>query len=135
MAETLRGGLSFAMSGFSFWSHDISGFENTATPDLYKRWAAFGLLFSHSRLHGSGNYRVPWLFDEEACDVVAFFTKLKCTLMPYIYDKAIEAHKEGTPVMRPMVFEFTRDPGCAYLDMQYMNPGRRNGLYNLESKV
>ncbi len=120
MAETLRGGLSFAMSGFAFWSHDISGFESTATPDLYKRWAAFGLLSSHSRLHGSGSYRVPWLFDDEASDVVAFFTKLKCTLMPYLYDKAIEAHEEGTPMMRPMVFEFTDDPGCTYLDMQYM---------------
>ncbi len=120
MAETLRGGLSFAMSGFSFWSHDISGFESTATPDLYKRWSAFGLLSTHSRLHGSGSYRVPWLFDEEACDVVAFFTKLKCRMMPYLYDKAIEAHEEGTPVMRPMVFEFTDDPGTAYLDQQYM---------------
>ncbi len=50
MAETLRGGLSFAMSGFSFWSHDISGFESTATPDLYKRWCAFGLMSTHSRL-------------------------------------------------------------------------------------
>ncbi len=120
MAETLRGGLSFAMSGFSFWSHDISGFESTATPDLYKRWAAFGLMSTHSRLHGSGSYRVPWLFDEEANEVVAFFTKLKCRMMPYIYAKAIEAHEEGTPVMRPMVFEFTRDPGCAYLDTQYM---------------
>lgn len=120
MAETVRGGLSFAMSGFSFWSHDISGFESTATPDLYKRWAAFGLLSTHSRLHGSGSYRVPWLFDEEACDVVASFTKLKCRLMPYLYSKAIEAHEEGTPVMRPMVFEFTQDPGAAYLDAQYM---------------
>lgn len=120
MAETLRGGLSFAMSGFSFWSHDISGFESTATPDLYKRWAAFGLMSTHSRLHGSGSYRVPWLFDEEANDVVAFFTKLKCRLMPYIYAKAVEAHEEGTPVMRPMVFEFTNDPGAAYLDTQYM---------------
>lgn len=120
MAETLRGGLSFAMSGFSFWSHDISGFENTATPDLYKRWAAFGLLSTHSRLHGSGSYRVPWLFDDEASEVVAFFTKLKCRLMPYLYAKAIEAHEEGTPVMRPMVFEFTDDPGTAYLDKQYM---------------
>lgn len=120
MAETVRGGLSFAMSGFSFWSHDISGFESTATPDLYKRWAAFGLLSTHSRLHGSGSYRVPWLFDEEACDVVGYFTKLKCRLMPYLYDKSIEAHEEGTPVMRPMVFEFTKDPGCAYLDTQYM---------------
>ena len=120
MAETLRGGLSFAMSGFSFWSHDISGFESTATPDLYKRWVAFGLMSTHSRLHGSTSYRVPWLFDDEASEVVAYFTKLKCTMMPYFYAKAIEAHNEGTPVMRPMVFEFTEDPGAAYLDTQYM---------------
>lgn len=120
MAETLRGGLSFAMSGFSFWSHDISGFESTATPDLYKRWSAFGLLSTHSRLHGSGSYRVPWVFDDEACDVVAFFTKLKCRLMPYLYAKAIEAHREGTPVMRPMVFEYPNDPAVPYLDAQYM---------------
>jgi len=53
MAETLRGGLSLAMGGFGFWSHDISGFEKTASPDLFKRWVAFGLLSSHSRLHGN----------------------------------------------------------------------------------
>ncbi len=120
MAETLRGGLSFAMSGFSFWSHDISGFEYTASPDLYKRWVAFGLMSTHSRLHGSTSYRVPWLFDEESNDVVRFFTKLKCTMMPYIYAKAVEAHETGVPVMRPMVFEYMDDPACAYLDMQYM---------------
>lgn len=120
MAETLRGGLSFAMSGFAFWSHDISGFESTATPDLYKRWTAFGLLSTHSRLHGSGSYRVPWLFDEEACRVTKFFANLKCRLMPYIYQKAVEASQEGTPVMRPMVFEFPEDPAVRYLDQQYM---------------
>lgn len=120
MAETLCGGLSFAMSGFSFWSHDISGFESTASPDLYKRWAAFGLLSTHSRLHGSGSYRVPWLFDDEASEVAAHFTKLKCRLMPYLYANAIEAHEEGTPVMRPMVFEYMDDPACTYLDTQYM---------------
>lgn len=120
MAETLRGGLSFAMSGFSFWSHDISGFESTATPDLYKRWAAFGLLSTHSRLHGSTSYRVPWLFDEEANEVVRAFTRLKCKLMPYLYSKSVEAHREGIPVMRPMVLEFTEDPAVRYLDLQYM---------------
>lgn len=120
MAETLRGGLSFAMSGFSFWSHDISGFESTATPDLYKRWAAFGLMSTHSRLHGSGSYRVPWLFDDEACEVVKFFTNLKCRLMPYIYQQSVEAHEEGTPVMRPMIFDFPEDPAVRYLDQQYM---------------
>lgn len=120
MAETLRGGLSFAMSGFSFWSHDIGGFENTAPADVYKRWLAFGLLSSHSRLHGSTSYRVPWAFDEEACDVARHFVNLKCRLMPYIFAKAVEAHEEGTPVMRPMVFEYMDDPACASLDMQYM---------------
>lgn len=120
MAETLRGGLSFAMSGFSFWSHDIGGFEHTAPADVYKRWLAFGLLSSHSRLHGSSSYRVPWAFDEEACDVARHFVRLKCRLMPYIYAKAVEAHREGTPVMRPMVFEFPDDPACTALDMQYM---------------
>lgn len=120
MAETLRGGLSFAMSGFAFWSHDIGGFENTAPADVYKRWLAFGLLSSHSRLHGSGSYRVPWAFDEEACDVAGYFVRLKCRLMPYLYAKAVEAHEEGTPLMRPMVFEYPKDPACAALDMQYM---------------
>ncbi|SKB74464.1 alpha-D-xyloside xylohydrolase [Lachnospiraceae bacterium] len=120
MAETLRAGLSFAMSGFSFWSHDISGFESTATPDLYKRWAQFGLLSSHSRLHGSDTYRVPWIFDEESNDVVRKFVNLKCSLMPYIFRMAVIAHEKGTPVMRPMPFEFPSDPGCRYLDLQYM---------------
>ena len=120
MAETLRGGLSLAMSGFSFWSHDISGFESTATPDLYKRWAAFGLLSSHSRLHGAGSYRVPWAFDEEACEVVKHFCNLKCSLMPYLYRLAVEAHTTGIPMMRPMVLEFPEDPAVRFLDMQYM---------------
>jgi alpha-D-xyloside xylohydrolase len=120
MAETLRGGLSLSMCGFGFWSHDISGFEATATPDLYKRWAQFGLLSSHSRLHGSGSYRVPWVFDEESVDVVRDFAQLKCRLMPYVFDMAVHAHETGVPVMRPMVLEFQDDPACRYLDMQYM---------------
>ena len=120
MAETLRAGLSMSHSGFGFWSHDISGFEQTAPADVYKRWAAFGLLSSHSRLHGSSSYRVPWLFDEESCDVVRKFTRLKCRLMPYMYGAAVEAHEHGTPMMRPMMLEFPDDPACDTLDRQYM---------------
>ena len=120
MAESLRGGLSLGLCGFGFWSHDIGGFEKTASPDLYKRWAAFGLLSSHSRLHGMDSYRVPWLFDEEAVDVLRDFSRLKCRLMPYLWAAAVEASAEGIPVMRAMVLEFPQDPACAYLDRQYM---------------
>lgn len=120
MAETLRGGLSLSMSGYAFWSHDISGFETTASPDLYKRWTAFGLMSSHSRLHGSKSYRVPWNFDEEAVDVLRTFTKLKLRLMPYLFAQAEQAHRTGVPMMRPMVLEFCEDPLCGDLDTQYM---------------
>ena len=120
MSESLRAGLSLTCSGFGFWSHDISGFEGTAPADVYKRWAAFGLLSTHSRLHGSGSYRVPWLFDEESVDVVRKFTKLKCALMPYLYTKAAEAHGTGVPMMRALVLEFPQDIACGELDRQYM---------------
>ena len=120
MAEDLRGGLSLSLSGYGFWSHDMGGFEQTASADVYKRWCAFGLLSSHSRLHGSESYRVPWLFDEEASDVLRKFVKLKCSLMPYLYGQAVKAHKEGIPMMRPMFLEFPEDLTCETLDKQYM---------------
>ncbi len=120
MAEELRGGLSLSVCGYGFWSHDIGGFEQTASADVYKRWCAFGLLSSHSRLHGSTSYRVPWLFDEEACHVLRKFVRLKCSLMPYLYGQAVKAHKEGIPMMRPMFLEFPEDLTCETLDRQYM---------------
>jgi alpha-D-xyloside xylohydrolase len=120
MAESLRGGLSLGMCGFGFWSHDIGGFEGTPPVAVYKRWLAFGLMSSHSRLHGSSSYRVPWNYDEEACDVLRLFTKLKCRLMPYLFSKAVEAHEEGIPVMRSMILEFPDDPASDTLERQYM---------------
>ena len=120
MAEVVRGCLSLCISGFGYTSHDMAGFEATATPDIYKRWAAFGMFSSHSRLHGNQSYRVPWLFDEESCDVLRFFAKLKGKLMPYIWAQAIKTHTVGVPVMRAMVIDFADDPSCLTLDRQYM---------------
>lgn len=120
MAETLRGGLSLCSSGFGFYSHDIGGFENTFSAAVYKRWCAFGLMSTHSRLHGSASYRVPWIYDDEAVDVLRFFTKLKGRLMPYLYAQAVKTSITGIPMMRPMIMDFTEDKACRYLDQQYM---------------
>ena len=120
MAETMRAGLSLAASGFAFWSHDIGGFEGTPDPTVFKRWLAFGLLSSHSRLHGSNSYRVPWAFDDEAVDVARQFTELKMSLMPYLARLADDAAADGIPLLRPMVLEFPDDPATRYLDTQYM---------------
>ncbi|KAG8850442.1 hypothetical protein FRB96_009687 [Tulasnella sp. 330] len=120
MAESLRGGLSLTSSGFAFWSHDIGGFEGKPSDSLFKRWLAFGLFSTHSRLHGSFSYRVPWLYGEEAVKVCSELSKVKMRLMPYIYAQAINAHETGVPMMRSMILEFPEDPTCAYLDRQYM---------------
>ncbi len=120
MAASLRGGLSLCLSGFGFWSHDIGGFEGTPPASLYKRWVAFGLLSSHSRLHGSSSYRVPWIYDDEAVNVLRSFTKLKCRLMPYLFGAAVEARNTGIPMMRAMALEFPDDLSCTTIDTQYM---------------
>ncbi|RRK10192.1 alpha-xylosidase [Lactiplantibacillus garii] len=123
MRDTLRGGLSFLLSGFGFWSHDIGGFEDGAdrpTPDLYKRWTQFGLLSSHSRYHGSNVYRVPWNFDDEAVANTKRFVDLKLSLMPYLYTQAAHGAHYGNPLMRPMFLEFGEDPNVYDNGTQYM---------------
>ena len=127
MAESLRGGLSLGLCGFSFWSVDIGGFEGYPDPIIYKRWVQVGLLCSHSRLHGSNSYRVPWLIDNDdkspqGCTaVLRKFTELKCRLMPYLYSEAMEAVNHGWPTsVRAMALEFPEDRTAWSCDMQFM---------------
>lgn len=123
MAESLRGGLSFCQSGYGFWCHDMTGFNGKATPDLYKRWAAMGMLSTHSRLHSNVYLKMPWLYDDESTKVLAHFTALKNSLMPYLFAGAVDVHDKGWPEMRAMSLAFPEDPNCAYLDRQYMLGG------------
>ena len=120
MAESLRGGLSLSLSGFGYWSHDIGGFEGNPDPAVFKRWLAFGLLSSHSRLHGNESVRVPWSIDEEAVDVTRTFVNLKKKLHPYLVKTMQEVTAKGLPMMRPMLLEFPEDPTAWFLDQQYM---------------
>ena len=93
--------------------------SKASSPGRLQALDPVGLLSSHSRLHGSSSYRVPWLVDEESCEVLRTFTRLKHRLMPYLYAKAIEASQTGVPMMRPMVMEHPQDPACTTLDRQY----------------
>jgi alpha-D-xyloside xylohydrolase len=124
MAETLRGGLSLGLSGFGFWAHDIGGFEGMPSPSVYKRWVQFGLLSSHSRLHGSSSYRVPWIYEGEEgnqCSrVLRDCVMRKLSLMPYLLRCALESKEKGTPVMRAMLLEFPEDHNVWNVDAQFM---------------
>ncbi|KAK7753880.1 hypothetical protein SLS62_004246 [Diatrype stigma] len=127
MAESVRGGLGLGLCGHAFWSNDIGGFEGSPAPWIYKRWVAFGLLCSHSRLHGSGSYRVPWTIDgddrsDEGCSrTLARWTALKTRLMPYLLAQAERAVEGGLPLsLRAVLVEFPGDPTAWYLDRQFM---------------
>lgn len=120
MAESLRGGLSLASSGFGYWSHDMGGFEGTPNSDVFTRWFPFGMFSSHSRLHGSHSYRVPWNYGETAVEVARRYIAIKNRLMPYIAQHAREITSDGTPLMRPMFLEYPADKGARYVDTQYM---------------
>lgn len=119
LACTVRGGLSATMSGFAFWSHDIGGLMGDPSPDLFIRWAQFGLLCSHARCHGV-TPREPWEFGTLAETVFRRFAKLRYELLPYIYTYACLASSTGLPVIRPMVLEYQHDPNTYDKDLQYM---------------
>lgn len=127
MAESIRGGLSLGLCGYAFWSVDIGGFEGYPPPWIYKRWVAFGLLCSHSRLHGSNSYRVPWTVDnddrgDQGCSaILRTFVALKARLMPYIAAQAAKSIAAGLPLsLRAMCLEFPDDPTAWFLDRQFM---------------
>ena len=119
LAATIRGGLSLAFSGIPFWSNDIGGYRGIPSLELYVRWAQFGLFCSHSRMHGDSP-REPWFFGETALRIVRKYIHLRYRLFLYLYSTAIESHRTGMPVIRPMPLLFPEDPNCHSLDLQYM---------------
>lgn len=119
MAGSLRGGLSLGMSGFSFWSHDIGGFSGSPGEDLFQRWAFFGLLSSHSRVHGFPP-REPWEFSEDFQRVFRNIVNLKYSLMPYVYAQAAHCSARGLPLLRALCISWPNDPVCWMVDDQYL---------------
>jgi alpha-D-xyloside xylohydrolase len=119
MAATLRGGLSFGLSGFTYWSHDVGGFVAQPSVDLYRRWLAFGVLTSHTRCHGAPP-REPWAYGETFIDDFRRAVELKYRLMPYIYAQAVRSSAEGHPMLRTLFFEFPEDPTSWLIEDQYL---------------
>ncbi len=119
LAFTLRGGLSLGLSGVPFWSNDIGGYRGHPSPELYIRWAQFGLLCSHARCHGE-TQREPWFFGEEATAIFRRYARLRYQLFPYLYSCAHEAARTGLPVLRAMPLAFPDDPNGYDKDLQFM---------------
>lgn len=115
----LRGGLSFGLSGFSFWSHDMGGFVTASPEDIYRRWLPFGFLSSHTRAHGAPPTE-PWLISESFTKAFRESAELKYRLMPYVYAQAKDCTEKGLPMVRALFVEFPNDPGAWLVEDEYM---------------
>jgi len=119
MSSTLRAGLSFGLSGFSFWSHDIGGFVKKTPENIYRHWTPFGMLTSHVRSHGAPPTE-PWEYGEDFMDAFRLADNMRYRLMPYIYAQAHDCSANGLPMVRALFIEFPEDPGSWLIDNQYM---------------
>ena len=115
----LRGGLSFGLSGFSFWSHDMGGFVTASPEDIYRRWLPFGFLSSHTRAHGAPPTE-PWLISESFTDAFRKCAEMKYKLMPYVYAQAKDCSERGLPMVRALLVEFPDDKGAWLVEDEYM---------------
>lgn len=123
LAASIRGGLSWGMSGVPFYSHDIGGFYGgPPEPELYVRWVQAGVMSSHTRLHGIGP-REPWHFGEEAERIVRDWFRRRYRLLPYLEACTVEAAETGLPVMRAMPLAFPgHRPAWAYEEQYLLGP-------------
>ena len=119
MLGDLRGGLSFGLSGFSFWSHDMGGFVTASPEDIYRRWLPFGFLSSHTRAHGAPPTE-PWLISESFTKAFRQAAEMKYKLMPYVYAQAKDCSERGLPMVRALLVEFPEDPGAWLVEDEYM---------------
>ena len=119
MMGDLRGGLSFGLSGFSFWSHDMGGFVTQSPDDLYRRWLPFGFLSSHTRAHGAPPTE-PWLISMDFTDAFRANAEMKYQLMPYVYAQAKDCSEKGLPMVRALFVEFPHDAGAWLVEDEYM---------------
>ncbi len=119
MAATLRGGLSFGLSGFTFWSHDIGGFAARTPEELYRRWLPFGMLTSHSRCHGTPP-KEPWEYSPAFLDYFRRADEMKYRLMPYVYAQAKDSSERGLPMLRALFVEYPDDPGSWNIEDEYL---------------
>ncbi|HMO49643.1 MAG TPA: glycoside hydrolase family 31 protein [Kiritimatiellia bacterium] len=115
----IRGGLSAALSGYFWWTHDIGAYTGTPTKELYIRWLQFGAFSPLMQFHGI-EAREPWHFDDETIAIARYYFQIRERLLPFLTQWGQEALATGTPILRPLAWHFPDDPAVYNLDDHVM---------------
>jgi alpha-D-xyloside xylohydrolase len=121
LAASIRGGLSWGMSGVPYYATDIGGCYGSEqpAPELYLRWLQMSVFSSHMRMHGVGA-REPWVFGEEAESIARQWLEFRYRLLPYLKTVITQATHSGMPVMRAMPLAFPNVALTRGYDTQFM---------------
>ncbi|MEH6709860.1 MAG: TIM-barrel domain-containing protein [Paraglaciecola polaris] len=120
LGASIRGALSWGMSGAPFFATDVGGFyKDTRDQELFIRWSQAAVFSAHMRLHGIGQ-REPWSYGVEAEEAVNQALVLRYRLLPYIYSAMQQATQTGVPLMRAMALAFPKDRLAAAFELQFM---------------
>ncbi len=145
MREQLQAGLNMCLAGIPWWTSDIGGFVGGDISDpkfkeLLVRWFAWGAFCPVFRMHGerspwyereeefingvrqltSGQDNEVWSFGEDNFEILKKYLFIRERLRPYIRECMKEASENGSPVMRPMFYDFHEDKTAWEVEDQYM---------------
>ncbi len=113
------GGLSFGLSGFQFWSHDIGGFQGDTNDDLLIRWMQLGAFASHTRIHGIGKREI-YSFSKKVQEASLKILRLRYSILPYILSSAQLCLEKSLPMMRALIIEFQNDLNVLNIEDQFL---------------
>ena len=143
LRNQLAAGLNMGLAGIPWWTTDIGGFHGgNIHDDKFKevlvRWFAFGCFCPVMRLHGfrepflpplgttgggkqiSGAANEIWSYGEEVYEICKKYIFLREKMRPYVRSLMEAAHEKGTPVIRPLFYDYPADKKCWDIGDEYM---------------
>lgn len=145
--ESLRrqftAGLNMGIAGIPWWTTDIGGFhggfiDNDDFKELLVRWFQYGTFCPVMRLHGDREpHKVPlsmegggrcasgadnevWSYGDAVYEICKKYMTIRENMRPYTETLMRAAHEKGSPVIRPLFYDFPEDGNCWENETQYL---------------
>ncbi|MEI8339966.1 MAG: TIM-barrel domain-containing protein [Verrucomicrobiota bacterium] len=114
--------LGLGTSGQPFVGADIGGFMGNTSAELLVRWFQYGALTPFCRNHNNANQadQYPWAYGHTVQELCRSALELRYRLLPYIYSTFIQASENGSPVQRPLIFDYQNDPTTREIDDEFL---------------
>jgi len=122
LKQTIITILGLSLSGHAFSGVDIGGFSGSPTAELYLRWFQLSTFLPLFRTHSAigTSPREPWVFGEPTTSILRNFTKLRYSLLPYLYTLAWDTSQTGIPPIRPLFWENPEDSALWDIDDEFL---------------